>query len=89
MRDIENDINNIELTEDEIKVAKIQAFIKGLGYQWLEHRFNDGYDEVYIEIAITKETSVFINRNEDAGWGRFDRLKAWRMALEWILNETK
>ncbi len=41
----------ISLTENEIKIAKIQSAMKKLGYQWQEHQFNEGVDEVYIEIA--------------------------------------
>ena len=47
------------LTENEIKIAQIQSAIKKYGYQWQEHQFNDGFDEVYIEIAKDTDVSTF------------------------------
>lgn len=79
-------VMNSDLTENEIKIAKIQSAIKKLGYQWQEHQFNDGYDEVYIEIAKSKDTSVFNKNQEDAGWGRMGRLTAWKNALDWAIQ---
>jgi hypothetical protein len=74
------------LTENEIKVAQIQSAIKKLGYQWQEHHFNDGFDEVYIEIAKGTDVSTFDRHKEDAGWGRMGRLTAWTKALEWAIQ---
>lgn len=74
------------LSENEIEIAQIQSKIKKLGYQWQEHQFNDGFDEVYVEIAKDKDTSVFDKNKEDAGWGRMGRLTAWRKALEWVIQ---
>jgi hypothetical protein len=76
------------LTESEIKIAQIQSTIKKLGYQWQEHQFNDGFDEVYIEIAKDKSASAFDRHKEDAGWGRMGRLTAWRNALEWATQRS-
>lgn len=74
------------LTENEIKITQIQSAIKRMGYQWLEHQFNDGFDEVYIEIAKCTDYSVFDTHKEDAGWGRMGRLTAWTKALEWVIQ---
>ena len=74
------------LSENEIKIAKIQSAMKKLGYQWQEHQFNDGFDEVYIEIAKNKDPSAIGKHKEDAGWGRMGRLTAWTKALEWALQ---
>ena len=74
------------LSEKEIKIAKIQSAMKKLGYQWQEHQFNDGFDEVYIEIAKDKDPSAIDRHKEDSGWGRMGRLTAWTKALEWALQ---
>jgi len=74
------------LTENEIKIAQIQSAIKKLGYQWQEHQFNDGFDEVYIEIAKDTDVATFDRNKEDAGWGRMGRLTAWTKALEWAIQ---
>jgi hypothetical protein len=74
------------LTENEIKIAQIQSAMKKLGYQWQEHQFNDGFDEVYIEIAKSTDPSAIDRHEEDAGWGRFGRLSAWTNALEWAIQ---
>jgi len=80
------DVMSSALTENEIKIAQIQSAIKKLGYQWQEHQFNDGFDEVFIEIAKDKDPSAIDRHKEDAGWGRFGRLTAWTMALEWAIQ---
>ena len=74
------------LTENEIKIAQIQSAIKKLGYQWQEHQYNDGFDEVYIEIAKNTDVFTFDRHKEDAGWGRMGRLTAWTKALEWAIQ---
>ena len=79
-------VMSIALTENETKIAQIQSAIKKQGYQWLEHQFNDGFDEVYIEIAKGTDYSVFDKNKEDAGWGRMGRLTAWTKALEWVIQ---
>src|SRR5690554_1914893 len=53
------------LTENEIKIAQIQSAIKKLGYQWQEHQFNGGFDEVYIEIAKDTDVATFDRHKED------------------------
>ena len=78
-----NSVMNCDLSEKEIKIAKIQSAMKKLGYQWQEHQFNDGFDEVYIEIAKDKSPNAIDRYKEDAGWGRMGRLTAWENALEW------
>ena len=70
------------LSEKEIKIAKIQSAMKKLGYQWQEHQFNDGFDEVCIEIAKDKDPSAIDRHKEDSG----GRLTAWTKALEWALQ---
>jgi hypothetical protein len=81
-----HDVMKISLTENEIKIAKIQSAMKQLGYQWQEHQFNDGFDEVYIEIAENKDPRTIDMHKEDAGWGRMGRLTAWIKALEWAIE---
>lgn len=81
-----HDVMSSALTENEIKIAQIQSAIKKLGYQWQEHQFNDGFDEVYIEIAKDTDVATFDRHKEDAGWGRMGRLTAWTKALEWVIQ---
>lgn len=80
------DVMSINLTKNEIKIAKIQSALKKMGYQWQEHQFNDGFDEVYIEIAKDNDVTVFDRHKEDAGWGRMGRLTAWTQAIEWAIQ---
>lgn len=82
-------INDFKLTKREIKIAKIQSALKHLGYQWQEHQYNDGYDEVYIEITKNTSPTAFSDKNEiNPGWGRMGRLRAWTLAYEWAVNEA-
>lgn len=75
-----------DLSEKELKVAKIQSAMKKLGYQWQEHQFNDGFDEVYIKISKDKDPIEIDRHKECVGWGRMGRLTAWAKALEWALQ---
>ena len=79
-------VMSFDLSEKEIKIAKIQSAMKKLGYQWQEHQFNDGFDEVYIEITKDKDPCAIDRHKEEAGWGRMGRLTAWTQALEWALQ---
>jgi hypothetical protein len=80
------DVMSSALTENEIKIAKIQSAMKKLGYQWQEHQFNDGFDEVYIEITNEKDPCAIDKGREQAGWGRMGRLTVWKKALEWAIQ---
>jgi hypothetical protein len=74
------------LTNNEIKIFKIQKTLIALGYQWEEHIYNDNIlsAECYLVICKTSDDpTVFYRNKEDAGWGRFSRLRCWKNALEW------
>jgi len=68
-----------------MSIDQIQrAFIKA-GYQWQENIYNDGKLECSIKFAIDKSPHYFSEHIlGDFGWGRFDRLWAWRQAYEWL-----
>ena len=74
------------LPNKEMQIAKIQLAMKKMGYQWQEHQFNDGFDEVYIEITKNTDPTAIDRHKTDAGWGRYGRLTAWKYALEWALQ---
>lgn len=76
----------MKLSEKDIHIAEIQLEMKSLGYQWQEHQYNDGFDEVYLIISKDRDPSVFDRKAEDAGWGRMGRLTAWKSALEYANN---
>jgi hypothetical protein len=83
LKEVIVNLKEIKLTEKEIAIAKLQLAIKQMGFQYTEHQFNDGFDEVYIEISKSKEPSIFDRHLEDAGWGRMGRLTAWTNAYEY------
>ena len=68
-------------------LAVQQRFIDA-GYQFQEHIYNDGgTGNCSIKFAKSKDPHVFSVGNNlvgDFGWGRFSRMRCWRMAAEYL-----
>ena len=79
-------LESIVLSDKDIQVAKFQSAIKFMGFQWNEHQFNDGHNDVYIRLTKRKDARIFRNGEEEVGWGRMGRFTAWKMAYEWALQ---
>jgi hypothetical protein len=83
----------MRLTNDEmVEIYKIQQKYMDAGYQWNEHAFNDGSGEVIINFTNDKSPHAFSAHHNllgDFGWGRFDRLTAWRKANSWFSKHVE
>jgi hypothetical protein len=72
-----------------MNIEQIQAAFQRAGYQWQENVFNDdGRAECFIKFTLDKNPLYFMDhRFGDFGWGRYNRLDAWRMAHERLQKE--
>ena len=52
-------LESIVLSDKDIQVAKFQSAIKFMGFQWNEHQFNDGHNDVYIRLTKRKDAKIF------------------------------
>jgi hypothetical protein len=85
----------MNLTNKEaLELIKMQNEISELGWQWKEHIFhkNDYRPECVIELSKSENPHVFsihcgeVGYDPDKiGWGRFDRMYAWREAYKVIV----
>lgn len=74
------------MSDEEKRIAEIQARFTEAGYQWQEHIFNDSNPH-NCSIKFTKETSPHYFTEHplgDFGFGRFHRYYAWLLAEEWL-----
>lgn len=77
-----------ELTAEEIQIAAMQKSIKQMGWQWMEHIFNDGScADCYLKLTSRKNPTE-LSRGHDIGWGRFARLYCWKEAHKWIVGRN-
>ena len=74
-------------------ILAVQQRFLDAGFQFSEHVYNDGMTRagelVNCSIKFAKDTSPHnlsadLNPTGDFGWGRFNRMHAWRMAAEWL-----
>jgi hypothetical protein len=74
--------------KDEYRIADIQKEIKDLGWQWIEHIYNDGYEDCFLKLHDSKNPCVFSDITKDEiGWGRFNRKYCWEQALMCIKSQ--
>ncbi len=67
-------------------ILAVQQRFLDAGYQYREHVFNDSNDRNCV-IRFTCSRDPHYLRNHpasDFGWGRFQRMDAWRQAAEWL-----
>lgn len=92
---LNNTLKGIELSDDDILIAKIQSMIRRLSYQYKETYFSNNNQDNDVIVCITKndDPTIFSNVNENTQhneqivcWGRFNRLYAWTEALKHIIN---
>lgn len=73
-------------TDEIIEIHQIQCEFRKAGYQWEERIFNDGHlnGDCAIDFTLSEDPTFFSYGVGEVGWGRFDRLTAWRKAGEWL-----
>jgi hypothetical protein len=75
----------------DMSMEQLQDAIRGAGWQWLEHVFNDGNDrDCYVRFSNKTSPHALDTRREDydgesIGWGRFPRRDCWEMAYSKIV----
>ena len=81
---------------EKLELMAIQERFLQAGYQFVEHIFNDEKAKYFgncsIKFAKDPDPHQFTYGNNlcgDFGWGRFDRMHAWRQAAEWLDNRRK
>ena len=80
------------MTYSKITIDEIQAELRKLGWQWIEHIFNDGMSECYIILTQDKSPhalTTFPRPDDCMGWGRFNRHYCWHCAYDRIVLGLK
>jgi hypothetical protein len=76
-----------ELTEDEVRIAKIQSKIFSIGYAWVEQKFmDDKPDEIVLYLTDDEKAEMPGYEDNVFVWGRYKRLYAWECALDFIIK---
>jgi hypothetical protein len=82
------DTSEMELSVDEIYIAKVQMLLKKFRYQYQEQIFNDGakYD-CLVMITKNRDPEFFADYRDCTGWGRAPRINVWTEVYRYLIGQ--